>query len=339
MAVSPTKEGASAGRRPKEASRSDDELDAGADQVLTVDSFHKSMRAAGKGPMLFTAAAYSGRFAELLASLPVDESVLSRTRGRFKERDRYLVVLTTPSDLPLNRIEQRLLPSFKGEADFVLPRLTFLGLEGLDEQLRTQYQAGHWAKDEGVKGIALDGVFRQEFLQFWEKNSLEWNIRALEKLSEPGGKDEYERQRQEKINQSFERKQGWPEPDQFFDQVLLFAAAFFSKVPIEDYSRIVNRLLGDANRTTAIPVRMLKRRDRETIVSEYKQVSLTNCWWDMRNSLVGQWGLRVTKFEGSYCVPAPDAPISTRLRKPISFYTHGVVAAYARRWPLIRREC
>jgi len=133
VAVSPTKEGASAGRRPKEASRSDDELDAGADQVLTVDSFHKSMRAAGKGPMLFTAAAYSGRFAELLASLPVDESVLSRTRGRFKERDRYLVVLTTPSDLPLNRIEQRLLPSFKGEADFVLPRLTFLGLEGLDE--------------------------------------------------------------------------------------------------------------------------------------------------------------------------------------------------------------
>jgi len=274
--------------------------------------------------MLFTAAAYSGRFAELLASLPVDESVLSRTRGRFKERDRYLVVLTTPSDLPLNRIEQRLLPSFKGEADFVLPRLTFLGLEGLDEQLRTQYQAGHWAKDEGVKGIALDGVFRQEFLQFWEKNSLEWNIRALEKLSEPGGKDEYERQRQEKINQSFERKQGWPEPDQFFDQVLLFAAAFFSKVPIEDYSRIVNRLLGDANRTTAIPVRMLKRRDRETIVSEYKQVSLTNCWWDMRNSLVGQWGLRVTKFEGRYCVTAPDAPDIRR--------------AFANRYPFTHME-
>lgn len=274
--------------------------------VCTVDYLFEDRPGPGKASMLITAAAYNTRLAEpLLGSLPDDESGLDLLRSRLIRTHQYLVFLTTPKDLPLSN-ERSLMPSFKGEVDFIRPRLSAIDPDRtLEEKLRTQYEAGYWAK--GGDKPALDNVFVQEFLVFLERGLIRWNIEALEERSKTNDKDAYDRARQQKLNRLFDRKQGWPESDQFFDQVLLFVAAFFSQVPIEDYSRIVSRLMGKNNRRTAVPVRALKRSGRETTIAEFQAVPLTDCWWDTRNSVMETWGLRVEDVEGRYCVTAPDA--------------------------------
>jgi len=282
--------------------------------TCTVDSLSKDWPDLPKGPMLVTAAAYNTALDEpLLASLPEDRAGLDSLCNRLGRNDRYLLILTRPLDFPLKNILQSEKRSFKGTADFIQPRLSgFENAQILKERLQVQYDAGLWAKS--ANDPALDDSFLQEFLVFLENGQLEWNIDELHKLSEINDRDAhekakeaYERQRQQKLDKSFARKGSWPPADQFFDQVLLFVAAFFDKLPIEDYNRIVSRLVGNNNRRIAVPVRTLKRSGRETIISEFQDVPLSHCWGDTRNSLVGQWGLKVLDLEGRYCVTALDA--------------------------------